>query len=102
MSEISNSLRCKYPIGRIMENGYPEFGWRDFSGEITLTLPTPIMLSAADHIDAIEKKCAELLTAAKLALTIAESHISDIQNEEIKSLMMAELDSVRELVGGGE
>lgn len=43
-----------------------------------------------------------LLGAAKLALIIAEAHIADIQNDETRALMMAELDSVRELAGGGE
>lgn len=53
-SDISDRLRCRYPMGPIMPNGEPEFGWRDFSGAAPegMVLPTALMLEAANHIDA--------------------------------------------------
>ena len=52
--DITSRLRCKYPVGVIGEDGEPEFGWRDFSGPAPegLVLPTPLMLEAANCIDA--------------------------------------------------
>jgi len=61
MSDIPNRLRCKYPIGPIV-NGEPEFGWTDFSGTASkdMILPSPIMLEAADRIEMLEKSLAKI------------------------------------------
>lgn len=61
-SDISDRLRCRYPMGPIMPNGEPEFGWRDFSGAAPegMVLPTALMLEAANHIDAQAAEIAAL------------------------------------------
>lgn len=59
MSDIVNRLKCLYPIGPIQANGEPELGWRDFSGEITTTLPTPLMLEAAAEIERLRAALAQ-------------------------------------------
>lgn len=53
-TDITHRLRCKYPMGPIQANGEPEFGWRDFSGPACegMVLPSPLMIEAADYIDA--------------------------------------------------
>jgi len=52
---ITHRLRCKYPLGPIMQDGEPEFGWRCFNGPAPegMVLPTPLMLEAANNIDAL-------------------------------------------------
>lgn len=59
-TKLVSRLRCKYPTGPIMESGEPEFGYRDFSGEMLVTLPSAIMLEAADEIEALRKALQEL------------------------------------------
>lgn len=56
MSDITNRLRGKYPLGPIGEDGEPEFGWRQFD---RTTLP-PIHGEAADEIDRLNRRIAEL------------------------------------------
>lgn len=61
---IQDRLRGKYAIGPVMENGEPEFGYREFR------LPNcdkcgragmpPIQLEAADYIDELEAKIESL------------------------------------------
>lgn len=60
--DLIHRLRCRYPLGP-MVNGEPEFGWRDYSGPLEATmirLPTPIMLEAAETIERLQAKIAEL------------------------------------------
>lgn len=66
MSEnITDRLRCRYALGPIMPNGEPEFGWRDFSGPAIdgMTLPTPLMLEAAEAIAARDAEIERLREA---------------------------------------
>lgn len=66
MSDLTNRLRCRYPQGPILENGEPEFGWRDMSGPIQgVRLPTPLMLEAAKHIEELERQLADMTKAVE-------------------------------------
>lgn len=75
MTDIKQRLRCKYSTGKIMENGEPETGWRDFSGFAIVNLPTKIMLEAADHIAAQEKRIAELERIEFVAVPLGQSKV---------------------------
>lgn len=69
MSDLVNQLHCRYPMGPIMEDGEPEFGWRDMSGTYTVGLPLPIMIEAADRIAELDAALAEAQKdAARYAL----------------------------------
>lgn len=79
-TDIAHRLRCKYPMGPTQENGEPEFGWRDFSGTIVekMSLPSSVMLEAADHIDA---QAAEIERLREALAEIAEYWNRD-QNDQ--------------------
>ncbi len=89
MSDIIQRLRCKYPMGPIGDNGEPEFGWRDFRGPAPegMVLPTPLMLEAANALDAQTAEIAAQaqhanflnaeITRLRAALTRAETWISE-------------------------
>lgn len=51
MYDIINRLRGRYPVGPILEDGEPEFGWRDFSAN-----STPLEQEAADIIEDLLEK----------------------------------------------
>lgn len=74
LPDIASRLRCKYPMGPIDEHGEPEFGWRDFSGPAPegVAFPTPLMLEAANHIDAQAAEIARL----REALSDACAHLA--------------------------
>lgn len=81
MSEyIADRLRCRYALGPIMTNGEPEFGWRDFSGPAIegMTLPTPLMLEAAEAIAAKDAEIARLREAGSMTddqiIALAREH----------------------------
>lgn len=61
MSDLTERLRCRYPIGPIID-GEPEFGWRDFSGPAPegTVFPSPIMIEAANRIEELEKQVESL------------------------------------------
>lgn len=50
---LIDRLRGRYGIGPIMENGEPEFGWRQFE-------TSPIQHEAADRIEKLERDLANL------------------------------------------
>lgn len=52
-SKLTDRLRGKYARGPTLENGEPEFGWSQFE-------TPPIQHEAADHIDKLEARIAEL------------------------------------------
>ena len=56
MNTIANRLRGRYPLGPFLDNGQPEFGWRQFDIDVLpdLKKPSLIMREAADHIDRLE------------------------------------------------
>lgn len=59
--DITNRLRCRYPIGPALPNGEPEFGWRDTSGPVAeVVLPMPINLEAAAEIERLRQDLAAL------------------------------------------
>lgn len=53
-NDIVNRLRGRIAVGPTMENGEPEFGWRQFEG-----LP-PIQAEAADEIEALRQMVDDL------------------------------------------
>lgn len=63
---IARKLRGEYPLGPPFEPGQkPEFGWRQFNipscrvcGQLT---PSPLAIEAADYIEELEERIAELL-----------------------------------------
>jgi len=52
-TDIVERLRCQYASGPMID-GKPEFGYRDTSGPMMVTLPTPIMREAADEIERLQ------------------------------------------------
>lgn len=52
-------------MGPIMENGEPEFGYRDMSGPLEVHLPTELMREASAEIELLERQRAELFEALK-------------------------------------
>lgn len=63
-NDIIDRLHCRYAMGPMI-NGAPEFGYRDFSGPITTTLPTALMLEAAKEIASLRETRDVLLSALK-------------------------------------
>ena len=54
MKDITSRLRGRYAMGPIADSGEPEFGYRNIGD------PTPIMLEAADCIEALQRKVGDL------------------------------------------
>ena len=71
IDDLLNRLMCKYPIGPILENGMPEFGFRDFSGRMEVDLPTTPMIEAAETIKSLRAR-----------LQSAESKLADMENNK--------------------
>lgn len=59
-------LRGQYPIGPELPNGEPEFGWRQLPA-------TPIMIEAAEEIEALLARVEELEAQAKRLGALPES-----------------------------
>lgn len=63
--DIVDRLRGKYPIGPVLPNGQPEFGWRQHDGLLTkygIVPAPPIMEEAAKEIEGLRQQ----LAAARL------------------------------------
>lgn len=105
MSELTDRLRCRYPMGP-MVNGEPEFGWRDFSGPAPkgVQFPTLLMVEAANEIDRLTAALAakdgeiERLRAALGELIACRSLKERIRVE--RSTMIPEEDSEFEHLEG--
>ncbi len=57
---LISRLRGRYPVGPIMDNGLPEFGYRDMCGPASIIIPPAIDLEAAKHIEQLEAKLADI------------------------------------------
>ena len=76
LKAISNRLRGQYPVGPLDENGKPEFGWRDMSGNYNGPIPSPLMLEAAEIIDQLRQQ----LEAAQSHINCLEDAITERDN----------------------
>jgi len=82
IKELINNLRCRYATGPYVENGEPEFGYRDMSCKMEVELPTPIMLKAADAFEYLQDR-----------LRAAEAELSAVTAQ--RDELLAALKSVR-------
>lgn len=58
---LVDRLRGRYPIGKMMPDGKPEFGWKDYGS-------SPVQEIAANEIDRLERENAELRVKIELLL----------------------------------
>ena len=91
IKNLVNRLQGVYPVGPILDNGEPEFGWRDNSGVLAegTQIPLPIMLEAAFVLEETQKEIAKLKAqravykimanspSAKLIYNKSEKFLSD-------------------------
>ena len=62
VGDIVDRLRGKYPVGPLMPNGEPEFGWRQFPAKF---LP-PLHFEAADEIEKLRESLGELVALCEM------------------------------------
>lgn len=66
--DIVQRLRGRYPIGPMLPNGAPEFGWREFDGILTkdhgIIPAPPIMEEAAQDIERLRRVIYESIEGA--------------------------------------